>query len=80
MKLEKPECKYEYTEEQVNRILGPRADDFHKWARGQTRAICDGREYDYLLKIYKLSCCGPHGLITYKCDLEQFLGGGRPLD
>lgn len=78
--METPNCRYGYTEDQLKSILGERFDDFKRWMVGQTMAICDGREWDEGTKSHKPSGCGPHGEVTYICDLEQFLAGLKPLD
>lgn len=75
--LEPPDCELGYTEPQVDRILGPLKPAFNVWALGNTMAICNGTEYNHQLGLYEATTCGPHGLITYACDLEDFLAG-RP--
>lgn len=79
-KLPLPLCKYGYTKEQIDDILGERSEEFNRWMYGQTMALCDGREYDYAKKEYRSSDCGPHGSITYKWDLERFLAGLPIID
>ena len=66
--IPKPACRYGYTEEQVEEIVGDRLEEFHVWFRGQTGAICDGG------KFYNTGC-GPHGAVVYAHDLERFLSG-----
>jgi hypothetical protein len=78
--LEKPECRFGYTEEQIKRILGYRINMFHKFMVGQTMAICDGKLFDEATGQYVGSNCGPHGSITYAVDLHQFLANLPPLD
>lgn len=78
--LPTPECKYGYPAIQLEKILGDRMPDFFRWMRGQTFALCDGREYDYGAREYKPTGCGPHGAVYYSSDVRQFLAGGHPLD
>lgn len=78
--LPKPDCKLGYTQQQVEAIMGPRSTDFHRWMRGQTVSLCEGTEWDYDSQTSKLTGCGPHGVIIYRSDVEQFLRGGGPLD
>jgi len=77
-KLPKPECSLGYTDFQLDEILGDRRREFSRWMRGQTVAVCDGREYDHANKVYVETGCGPHGVATYAWDLERFLDG-RPI-
>ena len=47
--LEAPACMHGYTAEQVDRILaehGRTEAEFHRWMRGQTMTLCDGRRWD----------------------------------
>ena len=78
MTLPDPECQYGYTEEQLSTILGERIDAFNHWMRGQTMSICDGRRYDYDKGEYEDTGCGPHGVITYRWDVQRFIDG-RPI-
>jgi hypothetical protein len=68
--LEPPACRYGYTDEQVERIVGDQIDAFNHWMAGQTLAVCDGTG----------RCRKAHGTITYQIDLLRFLDGHTPLD
>ena len=80
MNLPKPNCKLGYTSEQVKAIMGERLPEFQKWGRGSTGAICDGLTFDFDSSSYLHNGCGPHGLITYRRDVERFLEGLRQDD
>ena len=79
--LPPPDCKYGYSwafleehlDEQQLKRLG-------HWMRGQTMAMCDGREYDYDKEEYHPTGCGPHGGVVYSHDLHGFLKGYPILD
>lgn len=73
-----PDCKYGYTQSQLDSILGSRLKEFEYWMRGQTVAVCDGRRYDYNLKTYVDTGCGPHGTVVYSWDVQRFLQN-RPI-
>jgi hypothetical protein len=75
-------CPLGYTEDDLQRILGARLDEFHRWMRGQTTSVCDGRRYNHEVGEHELSDCSdaPHGTVVYAVDVLQFLRGGRPLD
>lgn len=60
--------------------MGDQVKAFHRWMGGQTVSLCDGTEYDYAEKRSVLTGCGPHGVVIYRCDVEQYLEGGAPLD
>lgn len=75
-----PACRLGYTTDQVREIVGTRMHEFEDWFHGQTGAICEGREFNHETRLYEPSNCGPHGLIIYPWDVEQFLRGGHPLD
>lgn len=79
-KLPKPKCKYGYTNPQIRKIMGDDLDRFMKWMRGQTIAECNGMEFDYETGKQRLSGCGPHHLVYYPQDVENFLEGGPILD
>lgn len=79
-RLPKPKCQYGYTTGQISKIMGDRLEEFNKWMRGQTQAVCDGRAYDFEAQKYRMSGCGPHHTITYETDVRQFLSGGPVLD
>lgn len=78
--LPKPECKWGYTHQQIELIMGDRSAEFHRWMAGQTFSVCDGREGKYEQGQYVPTGCGPHGVVIYRSDVEQFLRGGPPLD
>jgi len=78
--LPQPECKYGYTQKQLERILGDRISDFDKFMNGQTGAICNGQEYNYDDDKHEMTGCGPHGYVVYKSDLEGFLNGNKIWD
>lgn len=78
--LPEPECKWGYTNQQIEQIMGDRVNDFHRWMAGQTVCLCEGVEYNHAEKRSIPSGCGPHGVIIYPSDVMQFLDGGRPLD
>lgn len=78
--LEKPECELGYPEDQLQRILGEKYEEFRKWMRGQTMGVCDGRFYNYDTKEYQPTFCGPHGPVVYSWDVAVYLDGGAPLD
>lgn len=65
----KPECTFGYTDEQVTRIMGARLYDFRRYMDGITGTVCDGEEG-----------CGPHGVITYRQDVERYLLGLPVVD
>jgi len=68
--MEKPECHFGYTREQVKRIMGDHMNAFEHWARGSTMPICVGGN----------GCRVAHGDVTYSVDLENFLLGYKLLD
>ena len=74
------QCKYGYTRDEIEALVGDRIDAFNHWMRGQTGSICDGQLYDHDKREYYPSGCGPHGPVVYEHDVRQFLRGGRPLD
>lgn len=74
-------CRFGYPRDQVRAVVGDaQVDAFGKWMRGQTGAICDGQQYNYDLKVYESTGCGPHGMVVYKWDVERFLRGLSALD
>ena len=75
MKLERPDCGLGYTLEQVARIMGDRLPEFRSWGAGSTMVYCDGLRYDHRTKAYEPTGCGPHGSITYLCDVHDFIKG-----
>jgi hypothetical protein len=73
--MPKPECRWGYTEAQVNKIMGERVDEFRSWMDGQTVGFCQGRAYDHDKREYYEVCDGKHhGVVVYSCDIERFLG------
>jgi hypothetical protein len=79
--LPEPACCLGYTRKQIAEIMGPRLAEFDRWMRGQTQALCEGREYDHATKSYRVACGGvAHGGITYPWDVERFLAGLPALD
>lgn len=81
MNLPSPDCRWGYTENQLNQILGDNLSDFHKWMNGQTVAFCEGRAYNHDKKEYYEVCDGVHhGVVVYKWDLERFLNGLPVID
>lgn len=78
--LPAPQCRYGYTGEQLQEVLGDRLPDFHHFMRDQTMALCDGRKFDYAAGDHRETGCGPHGGVVYSSDLHRFLAGRRPLD
>lgn len=81
MRLPDPECKYGYTSQQLEKILGVLLPKFDKWMEGQTMCICDGRRYNVETRQYEPSECSvPHGTVVYPWDLERFLLKLPPLD
>lgn len=77
--MPKPKCQLGYTRAEVEEIVG-NMTSFDRWFRGQAGAICDGRRYDHDKQEYEPTGCGPHGLIYYTWDVEQYMKGQPPLD
>ena len=75
-----PECVLGYPRAQIAKIVGDRLDAFDHWMRGQTAAICDGKRYDHEAREYQPTGCGPHGVVIYPWDVENFLNGGPICD
>lgn len=75
LNLPKPECQLGYSDTQIREITDSRYDEFTRWMRGQTMAICDGRYYSHEDKQYYEDGCGPHGTIVYYWDVVTFLEG-----
>lgn len=72
-----PVCHLGYPREQLSEILGDRLEHFEQWMFGQTQAICEGRQYDHSRREYLPTNCGPHGVVTYRWDLVNYLSGGE---
>ena len=60
--------------------MGVRLYEFRQWMNGQTEALCEGREYNYETDEYEPTGEGPHGLVTYRQDVERFLLGLPVVD
>lgn len=75
-----PACHYGYDREQIEQLMADDLDRFDRWMRGQTIAICDGREYDYEASEYRETGCGPHGGVVYAHDVANYLNGGQIRD
>lgn len=71
--LPEPRCRLGYPQDQVKEITGSRYDEFGRWMRGQTIALCEGTKNPY-------GCSDPHGIVIYGSDIAQFLRGGPVLD
>jgi hypothetical protein len=72
-KLEKPECVYGYTHEQIKRMLNDeQLKEFDAYMVGKTVPVC---AVTPLIPIRGESkpYCGPHGLCVYPVDFEVFL-------
>jgi hypothetical protein len=68
-----------FSRTQIEQIMGEKLKKFDSWMRGQTQAICDGRQYNFETKEYEpAACTEPHGWITYVWDTKDFLAG-RPV-
>lgn len=82
MGLPKRECQLGYPEAQVRQIMETtnRFDTFRDWMRGQTVAVCNGREFDREAQGYKPTGCGPHGVVYYRQDILRFLEGRPVID
>jgi hypothetical protein len=52
----------------------------YHWMRGQTGAICEGREWDYATSDYIDTDCGPHGMVIYRHDVQRFIDGEPVID
>lgn len=68
-----PICKFGYSRQQLQQILGERLEHFDKWMYGQGGVICEGREYDRANRIYVENGCGPHGRVVFEYDLTRYL-------
>jgi len=76
--LPKPDCKLGYTQSQIEQIVGTALmPKFNEFMRGQTLGICEGKQYDPEINGYRLSNCGPHGIVTYPCDVQNFFANGK---
>ena len=77
----KPSCELGYTEEDLSTILtDPEKEDFYRWMRGQTLALCDGRRYNHERREYEETGCGPHGMAYYESDVQRFILGLPIID
>ena len=75
-----PVCSLGYPREQVEQLLAEEFAAFAHWMRGQTMATCDGRRYDHDAREYQPTGCGPHGVVVYPWDVDNYLRGGRIND
>ena len=66
-----PDCKFGYSMNLIENILGDDISDFSNWFYGQTGVICDGRTYNH--GNYEDSNCGPHGLVVYIWDFDRYM-------
>lgn len=74
-------CKFGYTWGEISDMLGKtNMPKFEDWFRGQTGAICDGRQYNHDTESYEETGCGPHGGVVYAHDLTRFIYGQQPFD
>lgn len=78
--LPNPECNMGYTNKQVAEIMGDQLANFQEWSIGCTRSICEGRKYNHETSKYEPDSCGPHGVVTYRIDVDHFLSGLQPFD
>ena len=79
--IEKPECNWGYTIPQLERIMGIHLDDFNRWMRGQTGAICTGQKYNHDTKEYEVACGGvSHGMVVYSWDVGRYLNNLPVID
>jgi len=72
-----PDCELGYTEEQIEALIWSRGstahEEFFKWMRGHTMAICDGRRFNHTTTTYEPRCNGvAHGSIIYKTDVNNY--------
>lgn len=78
--LPDPHCELGYTHAQIEQIMGERVNQFHRWMAGQTVGLCEGRRWNHETGTSEVTDCGPHGVVIYRSDVQQFLEGGAPLD
>lgn len=79
--IEKPECAWGYTTQQLRRILGSHFDDFGRWMRGQTMTLCNGQKYNHDTEEYEEACGGvSHGGVVYPWDLGRYLNNLPVID
>lgn len=79
MLLPAPECELGYPQSQLENIFTPeKFKEFFYWMRGQTIALCDGRQFIHEERRFEPTGCGPHGYVFYPWDVERFLDG-RPI-
>lgn len=75
-------CPLGLTDDDLNVILGQQRGEFNKWMTGQTVSSCTGQLYDHgLMRYVDNSHPGsPHGIVTYRSDVERFLHGLPVID
>jgi hypothetical protein len=75
-------CPLGLTAADLETVFGARLPTFHRWMTGQTVALCDGRQYNHAAKMYEPAECftTPHGIVTYRWDVERFLDGLPVID
>lgn len=69
----KPDCKFGYSIDLIQQILGDGFGSFATWFYGQTGAICDGKLYNHDTEEYEDTNCGPHGLVVYRWDFDRYV-------
>lgn len=82
LNLPKPECKYGYTQDQIEQILETeeRHQRFWEFMRGQTVVGCNGYSYNHKDGTYVKDCGVFHGGVVFAHDLERFLLGLPVID
>ncbi len=76
--MTEPSCRFGYTWEDLTEVI-PDLDAFDRWMIGQTRAICDGWQYNHDTQQYEPSGCSEaHGVVTYVWDVTRYLSGTDP--
>ncbi len=74
-------CKYGMTIDDLADVFNEgELAELYDWMRGQTGAICEGREWDYDLGDYIEVDCGPHGMVVYRNDVMRFIEGLPVVD
>lgn len=78
--LPPPDCKYGYTQDQLEQMFGVALPVFKRWMRGQTVMVCEGVRYNHDTNKYEDDCVTGHGMITYAHDVARWLGGREIID
>ena len=79
--LPEAQCEMGYTRAQLGIILGNELETFDSWMRGQTMAICEGKQYNHDTKEFEEMCHGVmHGPVVYSDDLSRYLAGLPIID